>query len=57
MKLTKGFFAGAAFVIAMLSACSSTNNNNLTVSGLNPVKFDTTINDKPVKLFVLKNNN
>ncbi len=57
MKLTKGLFAGTAFAMALFSACSSNDNNNLTASGLDPVKFDTTLNEKPVKLFVLKNSN
>ena len=57
MKLTKGLFVGAACAMALFTACSSSNNSKLTVSGLNPAKFDTTLNGKPVKLFVLKNNN
>lgn len=48
---------GAAFAIAIFSACSSSDNSKLTVSGLDPAKFDTTLNEKPVKLFVLKNSN
>lgn len=42
-------------MVAMLTACSG--GGNITESGLDPAKFDTTINDKPVKLFVLKNKN
>lgn len=57
MKLTKGLFMGAAFAMALFTACSSSDNSKLTVSGLDPAKFDTTLNEKPVKLFVLKNNN
>ena len=41
----------------MLTACSSAPEQNLTVSGLNPAKFDTLINEKPVKLYTLKNQN
>ena len=41
----------------MLTACSSAPEQNLTVSGLNPAKFDTIINEKPVKLYTLKNQN
>lgn len=48
---------GAAFAMALFTACSSSDNSKLTVSGLDPAKFDTTLNEKPVKLFVLKNNN
>lgn len=57
MKLTKGLFMGAAFAMALFTACSSSDNSKLTVSGLDPAKFDTTLNEKPVKLFVLKNSN
>ena len=55
MKPTKLFLFGAGMAFAMLTACSS--NGYITESGLDPVKFDTTINGKSVKLFVLKNNN
>ena len=50
--------AGIAFV--MISACTNVNdarNNNQTASGLNPAAFDTTINNKVVKLYTLKNSN
>ena len=40
---------------AMLCACASGGESNLTVSGLDPAKFDTLINEKPVKLYTLKN--
>ena len=53
MKTLKSLLLGAAAMMAMLTACSG--NATLTESGLDPAKFDTTINDKPVKLFVLKN--
>ncbi len=43
--------------IAMLSACASGEEKALTVSGLDPVKFDTIIHDKQVKLYTLKNAN
>lgn len=56
MKLTKGLSWCAGVALAMLSACASNNDNHLTVSGLDPAKFDTIINEKPVRLFVLKNN-
>ena len=42
-------------MVAMLTACSG--SGNITESGLDPAKFDTTINDKPVKLFVLEKKN
>lgn len=50
--------AGIAFV--MISACTNVNdasNNNQTASGLNPAAFDTTINNKVVKLYTLKSSN
>ena len=53
MKTLKSLLLGAGAMMAMLTACSG--NATLTESGLEPAKFDTTINDKPVKLFVLKN--
>ena len=46
---------GAALV--MLSACVSKEESKLTVSGLDATKFDTLINEKPVKLYTLKNQN
>jgi aldose 1-epimerase len=55
MKIKCLLFAGGFAATALLSACSG--NGGLTVSGLNPAKFDTTINSKPVKLYVLKNDN
>ena len=53
MKTLKSLLLGAGAMMAMLTACSG--NATLTESGLDSAKFDTTINDKPVKLFVLKN--
>ena len=53
MKTLKSLLLGAGAMMAMLTACSG--NATLTESGHDPAKFDTTINDKPVKLFVLKN--
>ena len=57
MKNLKGIILGAGVALAMLSACTTGNEVNLTVSKLDPAKFDTLINEKPVKLYVLKNNN
>ncbi len=49
---------GAGIAFAMISACTNVNDaNQQTASGLNPTAFDTTINDKVVKLYTLKNNN
>lgn len=55
MKLKSKIFLTIAFVATLFAACSSGNDKNLTVSGLNPAKFDTIIHEKPVKLFVIKN--
>lgn len=55
MKAFRNILFGASAAIAMLTACSG--GGNLTQSGLDPAKFDTTINDKPIQLFVLKNAN
>ena len=58
MKSLKRSFLGLSVVALMLScAGGSQQAPQLTVSGLDPAKFDTTIQDKPVKLFTLKNAN
>ena len=59
MKDLKSIFLGAGVAVAMLTACGSGNNASTTetASGLNPAAFDSTINNKPVKLYVLKNAN
>lgn len=43
----------SALTLATLTAC--TNEPAQTLSGLNPAKFETTINEKPVKLYTLTN--
>ncbi len=57
MSNFKQVFAGMTLAVAMFSACGSDNQKALTVSGLDPMKFDTLINEKPVKLYTLKNAN
>ncbi len=57
MRNFKKVFAGMTLAIAMFSACASGEQKALTLSGLDPVKFDTLINDKQVKLYTLKNAN
>lgn len=57
MKGLKATFCLVGVVAAMLTACSSAPEQTLTVSGLDPAKFDTLINEKPVKLYTLKNQN
>ena len=55
MSNVKALFAVAGMAAAMLASCASGDQQALTVSGLNPAKFDTLINEKPVKLYTLKN--
>ena len=58
MKTLKGSILGLSATALVLSACAGGGQKaeeNLTASGLNPAMFDTVINEKPVKLYVLKN--
>jgi len=57
MKALKGSFMGIGAAALILTACAGGNQpaSNLTVSGLDAAKFDTIIQDKPVKLYTLKN--
>ena len=48
---------GCGIALAIFSACGSKTETTLTLSGLDPAKFDTVINEKPVKLYILKNTN
>ena len=57
MKNLKKSLLGCSVALALFTACNSGEQTALTVSGLDPVKFDTVINEKPVKLYVLKNQN
>jgi aldose 1-epimerase len=57
MKMMMKTMMGCGIALAMFSACGSKSESALTVSGLDPVKFDTVINEKPVKLYTLKNAN
>lgn len=41
--------------LALLSACAPQQKENLTLSGLDPVDFETTVDAKAVKLYTLKN--
>ena len=41
--------------LAMCSACTSGSEPAKTLSGLEPAKFDTVINEKPVRLYTLRN--
>lgn len=58
MKALKSSILGLGVVTLMLCACAGSQKApQLTVSGLDPAKFDTTIQSKPVKLYTLKNAN
>ena len=57
MKNLKKVLFGCGLTMAMFTACNSGVQPKLTVSGLDPAKFDTLINEKPVKLYTLKNQN
>ncbi len=57
MKDVKGIILSAGVATALLSACASGNDAQLTASGLNPANFDSTINGKKTELVTLKNNN
>ena len=54
MKKLRFLLLGAATTALLLASCG---NGGKTVSGLDPVKFDTIINEKPVKLYTLTNKN
>ena len=56
MKKRHLFFAGVA-ASAALSACTNGSEQSGLLSGLDPAAFDTVINEKPVKLYTLKNQN
>ena len=55
MKNIYGIFVGMGLIVALASSCASGSQPELTVSGLDPAKFDTLIQEKPVKLYTLKN--
>ena len=54
MRNFKNLFLGAG-VAVLATACNSGNDAQLTVSGLNPAAFDSTLNGKKTELVVLKN--
>lgn len=57
MRKFKVSFLGLGFAAAFLAACSGGQQIETTVSGLNPAKFDSTINGKQTALYTLKNAN
>lgn len=54
MKKLISSFIGVVALLSLFGAYSC-GNGNLTKSGLDPVKFDTTINNEHVQLYILKN--
>ena len=58
MKVLKISILSFSAAALMLAACAGGQQAPvLTVSGLDPAKFDTTLQNKPVKLYTLKNAN
>ncbi|MCH5308474.1 MAG: galactose mutarotase [Prevotella sp.] len=58
MRTLRGTLVGLGAAALMLSACAGSQEApQLTVSGLDPAKFDTVFQGKPVKLYTLKNKN
>lgn len=58
MMNLKSMFGCVAVAACALTACNSAAPQEETLkSGLNPANFDTVINEKPVKLYTLKNAN
>ena len=52
MTSLKTMLIGAGMATMLLASCG---NGGKTFSGLDPAKFDTVINEKPVKLYTLTN--
>ena len=57
MKVLKTIVLGMSATALLFSCAGSPKAPQLTVSGLDAAKFDTTINNMPVKLYTLKNAN
>ena len=57
MRHLKGILFGAGMATILFSACGTKENAQLTVSGLNPTAFDSTINGKKTELITLTNHN
>ena len=45
----------AGIATLMLASCAQKNQTELTLSGLNPTKFQTVVNDAQTDLYTLKN--
>lgn len=57
MRQLKTTLCTASLAVAIFAACSSTTNTQLTVSGLNPKDFDSTVMGKKTELLTLTNKN
>ena len=57
MKVLKTICMGIGAVALLFSCSSAPKAPQLTTSGLDAAKFDTTIQNRPVKLYTLKNAN
>lgn len=57
MNNLKTLLLCASAALVGMASCTSSQEGQLTASGLNPAAFDTVINDQPVKLYQLKNAN
>ena len=57
MKVLKSIFMGISAAALLFSCSVAPKAPQLTVSGLDAAKFDTTIQNMPVKLYTLKNTN
>lgn len=56
MKTRKASLLGAGAIMALaLASCDGQSGQQLTLSGLDAAKFDTVINEKPVGLYTLTN--
>ncbi|WP_308247622.1 aldose epimerase family protein [uncultured Prevotella sp.] len=57
MNLIKFAIIGVAATATALASCTSGKQADETVSGLNPARFDSIVNNKKVALYTLKNSN
>lgn len=57
MRKLKTTLCTASFAIAIFAACGSSANTQLTISGLNPRDFDSTVMGKKTELITLTNKN
>ena len=53
----KASILGVGMLAIAAASCTTGQQATETISGLNPAKFDSTINGKKTALYVLKNNN